>query len=166
MSEETPIATSEETKPTEPVEQPRNKNGTYAPKPKIEPLYSKREPTSTDKIGSFSSTLKDYRDVLLEQIDIELDEEFEKQPMRRQIDALKAMVTYKKKITETRDDTNPDAPTEQPLDKTGKAEIGGEVPAPTIEKVPSLLEKNRADIMVREARKKTGFGQYRDKWKQ
>ena len=156
MTEETPT----ETPPVEEVKQPRKKDGTFAPKPKVEPLYSKREPESTEKTGTFSQTLSGYRDLLVENLPdgIQLSENFEKKSLRSQISILEEMRSAVKPLT--------DEPKAQPLDKTAKAEVGGEVPAPTTVHVPSLLEKNRADIFIREARAKTGYGQFRDKWKQ
>jgi len=159
MTEETPT----ETPPVEEVKQERNEKGQFKPKEEVEPLYSKRNPENTDRKGSITSTMEDYRDLLLKEIDVELDEDFEKQSVRKQIQSLKDMVTYKT-LTEKREE--PDAPTEQPLDKTGKAQVGGEVPASTTTHIPSLLEKNRADIMIRQTRKKTGYTQYRKKWEQ
>jgi len=159
MSEnETPT----ETETTETVKQERGSDGKFLPKPKTEPLYSKREPQSSDRIDSISSTMTEYRDLLTNQLPegTTLPEEFEKESIRSQIKILKYMV----KANTSKPNT--DAPTEHPLDKTGKAKIGGEVPAPTTVHTPSLLEKNRADQFIREARAKTGFGQYRDKWKQ
>jgi hypothetical protein len=105
--------------------------------------------------------MTEYRDLLVSQLDgVELPEEFEKEHIRNQIKILKYMVKANTSKAKT------DAPTEQPLDKTAKPKVGGEVPAPTTVHVPSLLEKNRADVFIREARAKTGFGQFRDKWKQ
>jgi hypothetical protein len=141
--------------------QPRNEKGQFLPKPKVEPLYSKRNPENTDKTGTISQTITEYRDLLLEQIHVELPEDFEKENIRTQIKILK----YMTKSGISKPDTS-DAPTEHPLDKTKKAEVGGVVPASTTIEVPSLLEKNRADIFIRQARAKTGFSQYRKKWEQ
>lgn len=159
MSEEP--QTPEPTETPETVKQERGPDGKFLPKPKVEPLYSKRNPEDTDKTGTISQTMNEYRDLLLEQIHVELPEDFEKENIRTQIKILKYMT--KSGISKP----NPsDAPTEHPLDKTKKAEVGGVVPASTTIEVPSLLEKNRADVFIRQARAKTGFSQYRKKWEQ
>ena len=159
MTEESQPPT--EAEPTESEELPRDDKGRFLPKKKVEPLYSKRNPEDTAETGTYTNTIKGYRDLLLEQIEVELPEEFESKPLRRQIEILEIL-----RKTSTTKPTAPDEPKAQPLDKTAKPKVGGEVPAPTTVHVPSLLEKNRADIFVRQIREKTGYTQYRDKWKQ
>jgi len=161
MSEETPTETTTEEKPTESQELPRDDKGRFLPKKTVEPLYSKREPESTDKKGTFTKTMEEHRDLLLEFIPdgVTLPKDFEEESLRTQIKILKYMRDATKKEPT-------DEPKAQPLDKTGKPKVGGEVPAPTTVHVPSLLEKNRAPDYIREVRSKTGYTKYRDKWKQ
>ena len=154
MSEETQQQ-PEESKPVESKELPRDDKGRFVSKEKKEPLYSKRNPESSDRTGTFSAMLTDYRDTLLEGMDIELPEDFEKESLRSQIKILKYM---RASNTSTKE---PDVQPAQPLDKTATPNRGGEHPALTTSSVKTIAELNRADKMLTELREKSGFRQIR-----
>lgn len=137
------------------TEQPRDEHGRFLPKKKTEPLYSKREPDTTDKTGTFSQILQDHRDLLLQQLPdgVALPEEFEKEHLRTQIKILKYM-SESASIPPTADVHEP-AP--KPIDKTPQPQRGAEHPAVTTTTLETNVERNRADKFIADLRARSGF---------